>query len=273
MAFFIACQLSEFSAIGGWCEFSNNEKVMVRQIFVDTETTGFDFKLGHRRIEFGAVEMLNRKLTGKNLHFYFKPDIAVEAGAFKVHGISNEFLADKPVFADKVDEIMGYLEGAELIIHNAAFDVPFLNSELSRLNVNRWKQLETYCRVLDTLVLARKKHPGQKNSLDALCTRYGVSNKHRTLHGALLDAELLAEVYLLMTGGQIDLFGVSLPNGFEKAAKTVDTKQKKVAKTVFQSSQKPMKCSAQSLRRHQDYLNFLDEKSIQNTLWRKLSKA
>ena len=174
-----------------------------RQLFLDTETTGFSHKYGHRVIELGVVEMIDRKVTGRHLHYYFKPDIQVDEGAFRVHGISNEQLKDAPVFEEKIEEIMSFLEGAEVIIHNAPFDIGFLNAELMRLSTkNVWGQLENICEIVDSLLLARKKHPGQKNALDALCKRYMVSNEHRKLHGALLDSQLLAEVYLLMTGGQ-----------------------------------------------------------------------
>ncbi|MBK2123808.1 DNA polymerase III subunit epsilon [Fangia hongkongensis] len=241
---------------------------MKRQLFVDTETTGFEYKKGHRIIEFGAVEMINRKLTGNNLHFYFKPDIAVEEGAFRVHGISNEFLADKPLFSEKSSEIMEYLKDAELIIHNAAFDVPFLNWELGLLKPNNWGVIESYCQVLDTLIMARKKHPGQKNSLDALCARYGINNKHRTLHGALLDAEILADVYLMMTGGQTELFA-ALSEDDDKVEVKATTS---IIQNQDQGNQSSIKArlSASAIKAHEAYLALLDKKSNNNTLWRKL---
>lgn len=179
---------------------------MSRQIFIDTETTGFDYKVGNRIIEFGAVEVIDRKVTGNNLHFYCNPNYEVEAGALAVHGLTNEFLADKPLFEENVEKMIGFLKGAEVIIHNAAFDVPFINWELGLLKNNKYGTLEQHvAKITDSLELARKKHPLQKNNLDALCKRYHIRNDHRTFHGALLDSELLADVYLAMTGGQTNL--------------------------------------------------------------------
>lgn len=176
----------------------------MRQIVLDTETTGLEPSQGHRIIEIGCVELINRRLTGNHFHQYLQPDREIDEGAIEVHGISNEFLIDKPRFADVVDDFMDFVRGAELVIHNASFDMGFLNHELSKV-AGADGPLEKHCTVLDTLALARKMHPGQKNSLDALCKRYEVNNAHRELHGALLDAEILADVYLLMTGGQTDL--------------------------------------------------------------------
>ena len=176
----------------------------MRQIVLDTETTGLEPKQGHRIIEIGCVELVNRRLTGKHYHQYLQPDREIDEGAIEVHGISNEFLTDKPRFKDVVDDFMNFVRGAELVIHNAPFDMGFLNHELNLLGDGR-DVLESQCTVLDTLSLARKMHPGQKNNLDALCKRYEVNNAHRELHGALLDAEILADVYLMMTGGQTDL--------------------------------------------------------------------
>jgi len=177
---------------------------MNRQIVLDTETTGLEPSQGHRIIEIGCVELINRRLTGNNYHQYLQPDREVDEGAFQVHGISNEFLQDKPRFGDIADDLMNYLSGAELVIHNAPFDVGFLDHELKLLNDGHGV-IADYCKVTDTLVMARKMHPGQKNNLDALCKRYDVSNTHRDLHGALLDAEILSDVYLRMTGGQVGL--------------------------------------------------------------------
>ncbi|AJC48935.1 DNA polymerase III subunit epsilon [Allofrancisella guangzhouensis] len=179
---------------------------MYRQIFIDTETTGFDFKIGNRIIEFGAVEVIDRKITGNTLHFYCNPNFEVEAGALAIHGLTNEFLADKPNFEEKVDDMIKFLKGAEVIIHNAAFDVPFINWELGLLRDNKYGKLEDHvANIIDSLEIARKKHPLQKNNLDSLCKRYAIRNDHRTFHGALLDSELLADVYLAMTGGQTKL--------------------------------------------------------------------
>nr|WP_010132270.1 DNA polymerase III subunit epsilon [Microbulbifer agarilyticus] len=181
----------------------------MRQIVLDTETTGLDPKSGHRIIEIGCVELINRKLTGRHYHQYINPEREVDDGAIEVHGITNEFLVDKPIFSQVVDEFMTFCDGAELVIHNAPFDVGFIDAELKRLGSPRWQAVATHCGVLDTLALAREKHPGQKNNLDALCKRYFVDNSQRDLHGALLDAEILADVYLIMTGGQTDLLASS----------------------------------------------------------------
>ena len=177
---------------------------MSRQIVLDTETTGLDPKQGHRIIEIGCVELINRRLTGNNYHQYINPNREIDEGAQQVHGLSAEFLQDKPEFKDIVQELKNYLDGAELIIHNAPFDVGFLDAELSGVG-KEYGAVSDFCGIIDTLLLARKKHPGQKNNLDALCKRYEVNNSQRELHGALLDAELLADVYLLMTGGQVGL--------------------------------------------------------------------
>lgn len=176
----------------------------MRQVVLDTETTGLEPTRGHRIIEIGCVELVNRRLTGNHYHVYINPEREVDDGAIEVHGITNEFLADKPLFKDVVDDFIEYVKGAELVIHNAPFDMGFLNHEL-KLYDNSFGKLEQHCSVLDTLVLARQMHPGQKNSLDALCKRYDIDNSHRDLHGALLDSEILADVYLRMTGGQTDL--------------------------------------------------------------------
>ncbi len=175
----------------------------MRQIVLDTETTGLEPTQGHRLIEIGCVELVNRRLTGRHYHQYLNPDREIDAGAIEVHGITNEMLADKPRFPAIVDEMLDFIRGAELIIHNAPFDLGFLNNELQLLG--RGERIRDICGVIDTLVLARQRHPGQKNNLDALCGRYGVDNSQRDLHGALLDAEILADVYLLMTGGQTAL--------------------------------------------------------------------
>jgi len=176
----------------------------MRQVVLDTETTGLEPAQGHRIIEVGCVEMVNRRVTGRTYHQYLNPDREIDAGAVEVHGITNQFLADKPRFADVAEAFLAFVDGAELIIHNAPFDVGFIDHELSMLG-DDGGPLETRCSVMDTLALARDMHPGQKNSLDALCKRYGVDNSERDLHGALLDAQILADVYLAMTGGQASL--------------------------------------------------------------------
>ena len=176
----------------------------LRQIFLDTETTGLETRDGHRIIEIGCVEMIDRKLTGNNYHQYIQPDRESDEAALAVHGITSEFLADKPRFEEIAPAFIEYVAGAELIIHNAPFDVGFINYELSLLPKG-YKKLEDYCEISDSLTLARQMHPGQRNSLDALCKRYDIKNEHRQLHGALLDSEILADVYLAMTGGQTAL--------------------------------------------------------------------
>jgi DNA polymerase III subunit epsilon len=224
----------------------------MRQIILDTETTGIGHEYGHRVIEIGCVELFDRKLTGKHYHVYINPQREVDEGAFRVHGISSEFLQDKPLFSDILSEFLQFIGGAELIIHNAPFDVGFLNSELKHV---QWKKkLEEYCSILDTLVLARDKHPGQRNSLDALCKRYDIDNSNRQLHGALLDAEILAYVYLAMTGGQASLFA--------EAENTVheDIIQMK-EKALHLSNAVVLTATEEELSEHQLFVEFLEKKS------------
>lgn len=178
----------------------------MRQIALDTETTGLEPALGHRIIEIAGIEIINRRITGKHFHCYLNPDRDIDAGAQNVHGISREFLKDKPNFAQTAETFLAYVKNAELIIHNANFDVGFINHELTLLDPKADK-ISKYCKIIDTLSMARLRHPGQKNNLDALCKRYNIDNSKRDLHGALLDAQLLAQVYLAMTGGQGSLFG------------------------------------------------------------------
>ncbi|MCU6662988.1 DNA polymerase III subunit epsilon [compost metagenome] len=179
-----------------------------RIIVLDTETTGMNqigaHYEGHKIIEIGAVEVINRRLTGNNFHVYLKPDRLVDPEAFGVHGIADEFLLDKPTFADVADEFIEYIKGAELVIHNASFDIGFMDYEFNKLDRGLPKT-DTFCKVTDSLAMARKMFPGKRNSLDALCSRYEIDNSKRTLHGALLDSQILADVYLLMTGGQTAL--------------------------------------------------------------------
>ena len=181
---------------------------ITRQIVLDTETTGMNqlgvHYEGHKIIEIGAVEVINRRLTGNNFHVYLKPDRLVDPEAFGVHGIADEFVLDKPTFADVADEFLDYIRGAELVIHNASFDIGFMDYEFSKLNRGIPKT-ETFCKITDSLALARKMFPGKRNSLDALCSRYEIDNSKRTLHGALLDSQILADVFLLMTGGQTSM--------------------------------------------------------------------
>ena len=181
----------------------------MRQVILDTETTGIDPKQGHRLVEIGAVEMVNRRLTGRTYHQYINPERHIDAEVVAIHGIDDEKVANEPVFAQVADAFWAFIEGAELVIHNAPFDVGFIDHELAKLNPQRpamaFVPVAERCAILDTLTMARKKHPGQRNSLDALCKRYDINNGHRVLHGALLDAEILADVYLAMTGGQTAL--------------------------------------------------------------------
>lgn len=177
----------------------------MRQIVLDTETTGLEHAAGHRLIEIACVELIDRTLTGKSFHTYLNPQREIDNAALQVHGITLEFLANKPLFPDIVQQLIHFIKDAELIIHNAPFDVGFLNNELKRAS-KHYGQVTDYCRIFDTLVFAKKLYPGQKNNLDVLCKRYQVDNSHRDLHGALLDAQILTQVYLAMTGGQTSLF-------------------------------------------------------------------
>ena len=195
----------------------------MRQVVLDTETTGLETSKGHRIIEIGCVELIDRRITDKHLHFYINPEREIDAGAFAVHGISNESLQDKPLFADLAQDFVDYVKGAELIIHNAIFDVGFLDNEFAKLEGENTR-INSICGVLDTLVMARQKHPGQKNNLDALCRRYYIDNSQRSLHGALLDARILADVYLAMTGGQTTL-GLDDDSGQEEDSRDVNFRQ------------------------------------------------
>lgn len=177
----------------------------MRSVVLDTETTGMPVTDGHRVIEIGCVELMGRRLTGRHFHVYLQPDREIDEGAIAVHGITNEFLQDKPRFKEVAEEFFEFIRGAQLIIHNAAFDVGFINNEFALLGQQDRADIGEHCSILDTLLMARERHPGQRNNLDALCKRYGVDNSGRDLHGALLDAEILADVYLTMTGGQTHL--------------------------------------------------------------------
>jgi len=225
----------------------------MRQIVLDTETTGIGAESGHKIIEIGCVELIDRKLTNNHFHVYLNPQRQIDEGAFRVHGISYEFLQDKPLFKDIVTEFVEFIKGAELIIHNAAFDVGFLNAEFKHLNSDL--QISDFCTVCDTLILSREKHPGQRNSLDALCKRYEIDNSKRKLHGALLDAEILALVYLAMTGGQADLFSES-------------NEEVKTTKRVAEESEKRLAgatpilaASPDELAMHEEFIEFIVKKS------------
>jgi DNA polymerase-3 subunit epsilon len=220
----------------------------MRQIVLDTETTGLEPAQGHRIIEIGCVEMDNRRLTGNHYHQYIQPDRDIDEGAIEVHGISNEFLADKPRFEDIVEDFLRFIEGAELIIHNAPFDVGFINHEL-QLYKKDHPSVDSFCSIIDTLALAREMHPGQKNNLDALCKRYDVDNSQRDLHGALLDAEILAEVYLRMTGGQEALFVESQQQAVEaKQVQITRISQDRPALTIVRASQEEIEAHEQRLQ-------------------------
>jgi DNA polymerase-3 subunit epsilon len=223
---------------------------MTRQIVLDTETTGLSPQDGHRVIEVGCVELLNRRFTGNNFHAYINPERQIDAGAMRVHGISNEFLKDKPRFAALIDGFIDYIRGAELIIHNASFDVGFLNNEF-KLTGPHYQTIEKHTAILDTLTYARRLHPGQKNSLDALCKRYNVNNANRQLHGALLDAELLAHVYLAMTGGQVTMFGESS----NVAQQVVDSGP--IEKSTRQHSLPVIAATAEELEAHEAFLAII----------------
>lgn len=232
----------------------------MRQIVLDTETTGLDPSQGHKIIEIGCVELVNRKLTGRHLHFYINPQREVEAGAIEVHGITNEMLADKPVFSAIADAFLDFVRGAELVIHNAPFDLSFLDTELRALQRD-YQPLCDYCGVLDTLVMARQKHPGQKNNLDALCKRYMVDNSQRELHGALKDAEILADVYLLMTGGQSSL--VLGYDGNDQIAVTTGAER-------ISAERPPLRvvlASAEEIAAHQLRLAQIHKSSGNNCVW------
>jgi len=228
----------------------------MRQILLDTETTGLEPEQGHRIIEIGALEMLDRRLTGREFHTYLNPERDIEDGALEVHGLSSEFLADKPRFAEIAAEFLDFIEGAQLIIHNAPFDLGFLDYEFSMLG--REPRFSSGLDVLDTLELARDLHPGQRNNLDALCKRYEVDNSSRTLHGALLDAGILADVYLAMTGGQADL-GLSLEHNADDGQGG-----------AFVISERPVlrvvRASADEVARHQARLQAIAEEAGQ-CLW------
>lgn len=235
----------------------------MRQIVLDTETTGIDPNDGHRIIEIGCVELIERQLTGRNYHVYINPEREVEAEAITVHGITNEFLEDKPKFAEVANDFFEFIKGAELVIHNAAFDVGFMDSEFARLKPVR--KTADHCGIVDSLAIARKKHPGQKNNLDALCKRYGVDNSNRDLHGALLDAEILADVYLLLTGGQTAL---SLDAGAEEGSSGTGIRRL--------SAERPrlnvIRASEDEHGAHEEFMAML-EKQAGETVWGKLQHS
>jgi len=235
----------------------------VRQVVLDTETTGLEPSQGHRIIEIGCVELVNRRLTQNRFHQYLQPDREIDAGAVEVHGITGEFLADKPRFAQVAEEFLAFIRGAELIIHNAPFDVGFINHELQQLG-GQYGQLSDYCTVLDTLTHARRLHPGQRNSLDALCKRYTIDNSHRELHGALLDAEILADVYLAMTGGQVSL----LLDTARDVGAAMSATVRRIA--AGRAPLRVVRADETELAAHAEYLKFIARKSGAESVWQQL---
>lgn len=236
-----------------------------RQIVLDTETTGLETSQGHRIIEIGGVELVDRRFSGRTFHQYINPERDIDAGALEVHGISSEFLADKPVFSEIAKDFLSFAEGAELVIHNAPFDIGFIDYELELMG-GGLGPISKKCRVLDSLVLARQKHPGQRNSLDALCKRYSVDNSSRELHGALLDAEILADVYLIMTGGQVSL-------GLGADSSSLDSAQGEVVYTPIPADRPPLKvvrASDEELNTHQAYMDALAEQT-DRVVWNEIS--
>ena len=233
----------------------------MRQVILDTETTGLNPEEGHRIIEIGCVELINRRLTDHRFHVYLNPERHIDEGAIEVHGITNEFLTDKPHFEDVYEDFIAFVRDAELVIHNAPFDVGFINHEFSQLRKKVGK-LEDYSSIFDSLTFARKKHPGQRNSLDALCKRYDIDNSHRELHGALLDAEILADVYLLMTGGQISMLDDDNPVSSSSGMGNINRI----------SSDRPrlkvIHCDEDELKAHQERLDAIDKASNGNCLWK-----
>jgi DNA polymerase III subunit epsilon len=235
----------------------------MRQIVLDTETTGLEPSEGHRIIEIGCLEIVNRRVTGERLHEYLQPDRDIDPRAIEVHGITDAFLRDKPRFADVAERFLDFVAGAELVIHNAPFDVGFLNHELGLAGV-RVRRIEEVCSVLDTLKLARQMHPGSRNSLDALCKRYQVDASSRTLHGAVLDAELLADVYLAMTGGQVALGLETARPASERVEVVTDTRRTSAPLRVIAPS--PEEAAA-----HLEMVNLLDQASGAPCRWRQLA--
>ena len=234
----------------------------MRQIVLDTETTGLEPSQGHRIIEIGCVELINRRMTENRYHQYINPEREIDDGAIEVHGITNEFLADKPVFADVVEDFLKFVRGAELIIHNAPFDVGFINHELQLLD-NQAQPVEEFCSILDTLMMARNMHPGQKNNLDALCKRYEIDNSARDLHGALLDAEILAEVYLAMTGVQVRL-------SLDGLSDTTMGKAEQPRPVSTQRSPLPIiSATEEELAAHAERLGAIDKASGGQCVWLK----
>ncbi|MDQ7091456.1 MAG: DNA polymerase III subunit epsilon [Methylococcales bacterium] len=235
----------------------------LRQIVLDTETTGLNPKEGHRIIEIGCVELINRRLTGNHFHTYINPQRLIDKEAIDVHGITNEFLDDKPLFASIVDDFIAFINNAELIIHNAPFDVGFLNHEY-QLTHRKLKKIGDHNPIFDSLAYARKKHPGQRNSLDALCKRYGINNSHRDLHGALLDSEILADVYLLMTGGQFSL--LDDPQASTHKSQTIQLI------SPNRTSLNVIPCNDDEKKQHRQRLDAINKACKNQCLWSKIEQ-
>lgn len=240
-----------------------SDEQIVRQVVLDTETTGMNMtgqpQIGHNIIEIGAVEVIDRRLTGRTFHVYIKPPREVDEEAIRVHGITNEFLQDKPAFAEIADDFLAFIKGAELIIHNAPFDVAFMDQEFSYLKDPPPKTAEM-CTVTDSLQLARKMYPGKRNNLDALCDRLGIDNSKRVLHGALLDAEILADVFLMMTGGQIALL-------VDEENTTAQIGEEVVKVSYDLSNAVVLNASDEELNAHETFLALIEKKSKGNCIW------
>lgn len=237
----------------------------MRRIVLDTETTGMPVGNGHRIIEVGCIELLDRTLSGRNLHFYLQPNRKVDPGALAVHGITDSFLKDKPYFHDIADELFQFIEGSELIIHNAKFDISFLNNEFSLAGQSARSDIAAHCSILDTLLLARSKHPGRRNNLDALSKRYGVDNSSRDLHGALLDAQILAEVYLAMTSGQTNLVLNNTPIQGSISKKNNLDKSRKI--TSFITKRKVTYANEKELALHEKHMQYISKSARKDALW------
>ncbi|HEV7121926.1 MAG TPA: DNA polymerase III subunit epsilon [Rhodanobacter sp.] len=235
----------------------------MRQIVLDTETTGLEVRQGHRLVEIAGVEMIERRLTGRHYQTYLNPDRAIDAGARQVTGIEDEFLLDKPRFPDVVGEFLAFIHGAELVIHNASFDIGFLDAELARLGADP-DCIGNHCTVLDTLAMARERYPGQRNSLDALCKRLGVDSSRRGVHGGLIDAQLLADVYLGMTSGQV---------GFDLGFDTAADRHASVLTVSVSLQVRPcvLRATAEELMRHEQQLDALDKGAGGHSLWHQLA--
>ena len=236
----------------------------MRQVVLDTETTGLEVTEGHRVIEVGCVELINRRITQNRFHYYLNPDRDIDQGAVEVHGLTNQFLADKPRFAEIARDLLDYLQDAELIIHNARFDVGFLDAELSKVEPH-WAGLAQTCRITDTLQMARKLHPGQKNNLDALCKRYAVDNSQRELHGALLDAEILSEVYLAMTGGQ-----AALTLGEQESGSQTSKANLKFQLPSDRPALRVVRADAEEIASHLRRLEAIEKAAGAPTVWQRL---